>query len=188
MSPHLKISLFGTFDTAALKPGVSVTNWSGVETAFDATPTLDLGYNTTPLGRTYLRFWQTGNELMESVQFHFDMGISSFGAYFTGAQDNFPGVFSVDFLDSTNTMQSLVLDKPAPNPNDGTAATQFLGFVDPTAAITDVWVVMRRDTIGGDRDLIGIDDVRYTACVPEPASMAAIGLGVATLIRRRRRA
>lgn len=39
---------------------------------------------------------------------------------------------------------------------------------------------------GNNSDFIGIDDVTYTA-VPEPATMAALGLGVAAMIRRRNR-
>lgn len=39
---------------------------------------------------------------------------------------------------------------------------------------------------GNNSDYIGIDTVRYTP-VPEPATMAALGLGVAALIRRRRK-
>lgn len=39
---------------------------------------------------------------------------------------------------------------------------------------------------GANSDFIGIDDVQYTA-VPEPASMAVLGLGVAALLRRRRK-
>lgn len=40
--------------------------------------------------------------------------------------------------------------------------------------------------LGSEADYIGIDDVRYSA-VPEPATMAALGLGAAALIRRRRK-
>lgn len=39
---------------------------------------------------------------------------------------------------------------------------------------------------GDNSDFIGIDDVVYTA-VPEPATMAALGLGFAALLRRRRK-
>lgn len=38
---------------------------------------------------------------------------------------------------------------------------------------------------GANSDFIGIDDVAYTA-VPEPATMAVLGLGVAAMARRRR--
>lgn len=42
---------------------------------------------------------------------------------------------------------------------------------------------------GSNSDFIGIDTVQYTAVtVPEPASMAALGLGALALIRRRRAA
>ncbi len=40
---------------------------------------------------------------------------------------------------------------------------------------------------GANSDFIGIDDVVYTQAVPEPATMAALGLGVAALLRRRRK-
>lgn len=179
-------SPLGTFASMSPKPGVTVWNNSGPDTEISADSTVDLGYNTTLFGRKYLRFWQSGNNLMEDVTFTFDMPIAAFGAYFTGAQENFPGAFSVEYTDQFNNSYSFLLDKPAPA-NDGTAATQFLGFIDAGAMITKVSVVMRRDTLDGGRDLIGIDDVRYTACVPEPASMAILGLGVAALVRRKRK-
>ncbi len=44
-------------------------------------------------------------------------------------------------------------------------------------------------TFGDFNDWVGIDNINYTAqAVPEPASMAALGLGVAALLRRRRKA
>ena len=40
---------------------------------------------------------------------------------------------------------------------------------------------------GDNADFIGVDDVVYTSVVPEPATMAVLGLGAAALLRRRRR-
>jgi hypothetical protein len=39
---------------------------------------------------------------------------------------------------------------------------------------------------GANSDFIGVDDVSYTS-VPEPATMAVLGLGAAALLRRRRK-
>jgi hypothetical protein len=41
---------------------------------------------------------------------------------------------------------------------------------------------------GANSNFIGIDDVSYVAAVPEPATMLAMGLGVAGMLRRRKKA
>jgi hypothetical protein len=58
---------------------------------------------------------------------------------------------------------------------------EFLGFVSSGPAITKIDF----NGAGGDGEW-GIDNVMYGA-VPEPATMAALGLGVAAMIRRRKR-
>jgi hypothetical protein len=40
---------------------------------------------------------------------------------------------------------------------------------------------------GANSDYIGIDTVNYTQVVPEPATMAVLGIGAAALLRRRRK-
>jgi len=68
---------------------------------------------------------------------------------------------------------------------DSTASSglsgEFLGFVSSGPAITKIDF----NGAGGDGEW-GIDNVMYGA-VPEPATMAALGLGVAAMIRRRKR-
>jgi len=58
---------------------------------------------------------------------------------------------------------------------------EFVGFVTTGPAI----VAMRVNTSGGDGEM-GFDEVQFGA-VPEPATMAALGLGLAALLRRRAR-
>lgn len=62
--------------------------------------------------------------------------------------------------------------------NTGAAWTGRVGFN---------YLVTNGGPSGANSDFIGIDDVAYTAAVPEPATMAALGLGVAALLRRRRK-
>lgn len=68
--------------------------------------------------------------------------------------------------------------------------TQFTATISGLSGATSGRFAFNYNVTGGgpsgaNSDFIGIDDVSYTA-VPEPATMAALGLGIAAMIRRRR--
>ena len=70
-------------------------------------------------------------------------------------------------------------------PNDWTQFTVTVsGLGAPTSGRFAFRYFVTAMNVNGD--YIGIDDVQYTA-VPEPATMAVLGLGAAALLRRRRR-
>jgi hypothetical protein len=72
------------------------------------------------------------------------------------------------------------------------AWTQFTGTISGLSGATAGrfafnYNVPNGGPAGANSDYVGLDDVQYTATtVPEPATMAALGIGIAALLRRRR--
>jgi hypothetical protein len=149
--------------------------------------TNDIGYNTTPGGSKFLQIFPQFNATTTVTRFDFADGISSFGFYLTGIQDDFPGNLSVHFTDSGGNAQVFNLAKPTPQ--GGKTGTMFWGFTDvKNAMIMNVEIWDEGDRTNG-RDIYGFDDIRFTNCdvVPEPATISALALGLAAVARKRRK-
>ena len=115
------------------------------------------GYNTTSGGSKHLRLAPlipTSVPNITSVTLTPDEPVEAWGAYFTGVGTR-PNT-EIDILFSDGTAQSFDL------PGDPFGGVLFFGFTDPGKEIASVTI---QETItligGGDRDFIGIDDVRF---------------------------
>lgn len=170
----------GAFSSLGIAPGVTV---SGVGYTGAATHTIAAGelragcgnvcgFNTTPGGSRYL------DVDANFITFTFADPISAFGAYLTGLQ--LAGE-TVNFSDGLS--RSIMLT------NFG-SGVQFFGFTDAGASITSI-VLDTRNPSNSLGDFIGVDDIRYVTAaataVPEPGTLALVGLALVGLTASRRR-
>jgi hypothetical protein len=79
---------------------------------------------------------------------------------------------TISFSDGTSESVAI----PSPGFGGGTA---FVGFMDADKSIASI-------TINVNNDIVGVDDVRYLASVPEPASLALLGGALTSLALTRR--
>jgi hypothetical protein len=126
------------------------------------------GFNTTPGGSRWLGF-PTG-----SATFNFTNQVNAFGFWITGIQTAFTSVFTVTFNDGSPQTLNIPI-----NVNGG---AQYFGFTIAGGNLTSLTIT------NASGDYWGIDDVRYSSAVPEPATLLLLGSGIALMgISRRRR-
>lgn len=167
---------------------VSMTNADAAFSGVKNTDEEQLGWNTTMFGSKHLRFAANFNANDAYVSFQFGSLINSFSTLYNGQQNDFPGDFSMEGFKNGVSVWGMSQSKPAPVGN--LTGVGHLGyFTDESAMFFDEVRFYSRGDRSNTRDVIGLDDAFFTYCqtVPEPATMAVLGLGAAALLRRRRK-
>jgi hypothetical protein len=135
------------------------------------------GFNTTS-GGAYIRSVVGG-----SVTFSFTNPVDAFGFYVNGLQTDLVPQQTIVYVDASSVTQTINF----PSAIGGGGA--FVGFIDYGQLISSV-------TFNATNDILGFDDLRFgksvnnpgsPRSVPEPATLALFGLGLAGLASARRR-
>ena len=149
-------------------------------------------------GQTDLNFWANGfNDLTNVVEYEPD-GESGYSITFTAAAGK---TVSIDSFDLGNYGEAVTLprlwivdgagtvlfDRPALSIANSNAP--HLSFT-PGVTATTLRISLDLTGLGGNSDNMGLDNIQFrqtTTAVPEPATLATLGLGLAAILRRRRR-
>jgi hypothetical protein len=173
VSPELNVTLTNTDQRTPLGFHYGITTEPD-PTIYSASDILKYGFNTTANGSQFLAFAPKVDIGTASVQFDFTDPSHAFGAYLTGLGTSGGSLHAV-FTDSAGG----TFDRVVTGSTIG--GVQFFGFTD-TADFQSV-VLQMRGVQGGNRDVFGIDDVRFTSPppstspIPEPSAYVLVALG-----------
>jgi hypothetical protein len=141
-----------------------------------------IGYNTSDTGNQFLRFVPYLQPSPADVTFTFSKPVSAFGMAITGYGGQIGGNLHLLF-----NAGGVAEDLPLSGSTKG--GLLFYGVGNLPGPVTQFTLEMRGVT-STQRDVIGIDDLRFAA-VPEPGTFALFALGTAALLgawaRRRHR-
>ncbi len=151
--------------------GIAENLWFG-----GVTPNL-LGYNITPGGTKFLGQVPIADSGTTTVRFTFTTPIQAFGTYITGLEQ-LNSDLHIRFNDGSNQDISFAGNA------DGEGGAIFFGLTDAGKPISSFDLVLLN--VIGTRDIFGLDDTRFVN-IPEPASMTLLLVGVAAIVRKRRR-
>lgn len=171
-------------------PGVTISMFtvqpilSGVKAINDE----GKGWNLTPFGSRHLRFQPNVSSFDSLLTFKFSNQVNSFSTMITGLQANDEGIYVMEAYRGGSLVWSFNTIKPMPvgqltcHTHMGYTTSDSFMFID------EVRLICKGPRVR-ESDIVGLDDTMFSYCqaVPEPATVAAIGVGVLGLIRRRRR-
>lgn len=161
------------FGTTAQIFGDAEAGFSGIRSDLQA---FDLGFNTTVGGQNFLRVTPLTGYAELSVVLSFDTPVDAWGAYITDLEPNINGQVAVTFDDGT--VQTFALDM-----SEG-GGVQFFGFINDAGQAVSSISLVQTPSIGGDSiEIWGIDDMRVTPTIPEPASTALFALATLLVFR-----
>ncbi len=136
-----------------------------------------LGFNVTPGGSEYLRLVPFIESTPADVTFQFSQNVTSFGFAITGLGGSVPGLLQLKFTPVDGTPQDLTITG---NIEGGLVFYGVSGFGQASQ-----FTLQMSPTIAGTRDIIGIDDLRWSTAVPEPSAGLLCFIGGAAILALR---
>lgn len=157
------------------------------------TPDVNVDY-----GPHDLNFWTTGYSDLTNVLENEPDGDAGYDVIFT---PNLPGqtVVTIESFDMGNWGGAIVVPGITIRTNSGVlwqqnnielgaSASPHLTFTPNVSASERIYLHVDTTGLGGNSDNVGLDNIAFRqSAVPEPATMAALGLGFAAIMRRRRK-